>query len=96
MKTAMFGFDKFHFLLAIRNLVDNINPPILPDIEIFLHSISISTQPNDLPTTVNKTEPGVRTHGEEFMCTVQISKSMASLQSPLPWKTRPDLKTHKL
>ena len=27
------------------------NPPISPDIEIFLHSISIPTKPNDLPPT---------------------------------------------
>ena len=31
-------------------LVDNITTPISKDTEIFLHSISIPTQPNDLPT----------------------------------------------
>ena len=29
------------------------NPPILPDIEIFLHSISIPTKRNDLPPNLH-------------------------------------------
>ena len=34
-------------------LLDNITSPILANIEILLHSTSISTQQNDLPTMVN-------------------------------------------
>ena len=70
MKTAMICFYIFYLLLAVGNLleenvfvipdldylVDNINPLILADIELFLHSISILTQPNDLPTNHNPTK----------------------------------------
>ena len=58
MQTSMFCFGKFHFLLVVGNMmeqkrfsipdlvywVDNITPPILADIEIFLHSIPIAKQ----------------------------------------------------
>ena len=33
-------------------LVDNIIPPISSDFEIFLHSILVPKEPNDLPTIV--------------------------------------------
>ena len=58
MKTAMFWFDQFHFLLVVQDILKfhefvlfgrQYQSPISPDIEIFLCAISISTQPNDLP-----------------------------------------------
>ena len=63
MKTALFCFGKFHFLLAVWDMLKqkHFRYPgfgwfggqyCLPDIEVFLHSISISTQPNNLHTTV--------------------------------------------
>ena len=66
MKTAMFCFGKFYFLLVVGDMLEQKHfrypefrlfgrhykpPTISADIEIFLHSISISTKPNDLPTT---------------------------------------------
>ena len=65
IKTFPFCFGKFRFLLVVGDilkqkvfsipdsdyLVDNVIPPISANIEIFLHSISISTQPNSLPTS---------------------------------------------
>ena len=61
----MFCFGKFHFLLAVGDMLEQkrfqyprfglfrrqYKPPILGDIEIFLDSLSISTKPNDSPTT---------------------------------------------
>ena len=58
----MYGFGKVHLLLAVGDMLeqnvfsipdsdylgDILSPPISADIEIFLHSILISTRPNDL------------------------------------------------
>ena len=42
MKTTAFSFGKFHFLLGVRDMLEQKR--------FLLHSILISTQPNDLPT----------------------------------------------
>ena len=63
----MFCFGKFHILSVVGDVLEQkyfkyprfglfhrqCYPLILVGIEIFLHSVSISTQPNDLPTRFN-------------------------------------------
>ena len=63
-EAVMFCFGKFRFLLVVGDMLKQKHfryPRISlsgrqyyrADIEIFLYSISISTQPNDLPTNIN-------------------------------------------